>query len=131
MAVATWSGSRRTPAQYGFSLIEVLVALAIFAVLASTIAFQTGAYSEQLFRLEEKSLALWVAQNALDTRRIEGAAGGVSNRSQEVEMGGRTWVVSERMSDTNRPGFRRIDIEVGREGEDGAQVSLTGFVARR
>ncbi|MBP6052847.1 MAG: type II secretion system minor pseudopilin GspI [Pseudomonadales bacterium] len=130
MAVVHWSGNRRACAGSGFSLIEVLVALAIFAVLASTIVFQSGAYGLQLFRLEEKTLALWVAQNALDALRLDFPQERAAGSSRKVEMGERTWIVHEKISDTSRKGFHRIDVTVAREGETDALVSLSGFVAR-
>lgn len=116
--------------QRGFSLIEVLVALAILAVLASTIVFQGGNFGNQLFRLEEKTLALWVAQNALDTVRISAQAPAEESK-EEVEMGGRNWVVEQRAIPTERPGFTRIEVSVSREGEDAPVLTLTGFVGAR
>ncbi len=114
--------------QTGFSLIEVLVALAILAVLATTVVSQSGAFSAQLFRLEDKTLALWVAQNALDEARLKDTPPADAKPS-EVEMGGKTWVVSMRVQPTPRPGFSRMEVSVAREGEDDPLLSLTGFRA--
>lgn len=113
----------------GFSLIEVLVALAILAVLAATVVSQGGAFSSQLFRLEDRSLALWAAQNALDAARLtESLPAGT--RPAEVEMGGRTWVVSTVVQPTARAGFSRIDVSVTREGEEDPVLTLSGFRAQ-
>ena len=114
--------------QTGFSLIEVLVALAILAVLATTVVSQSGAFSAQLFRLEDKTLALWVAQNALDEARLKDTPP-VDAKPSEVEMGGKAWVVSMRVQPTPRPGFSRVEVSVAREGEDDPLLSLTGFRA--
>jgi general secretion pathway protein I len=113
----------------GFSLIEVLVALAILAVLATTVVSQSGAFSSQLFRLEDKSLALWVAQNALDEARLAESPPAEGAKPVQVEMGGKTWLVTLRAKPTPRPGFSRMEVSVSREGEEGAVLSLTGFRA--
>jgi general secretion pathway protein I len=131
--VAQSTGTDAARRQSGFSLIEVLVALAIFAVLASTIAFQTGAFGAQLFRLEEKSIALWLAQNALDEARIAVDSGNTDELAgdDEVEMAGRSWIVLREFADTAVGGFRRIDVSVSLEGEEGTLLTLTGFVGER
>ena len=115
----------------GFTLIEVLVALAILAVLANTIVFQSGNFAAQLFRLEEKTVALWVAQNALDEARLPLPPEGERNKNKDIEMGGRHWTVTRTDSDTSRPGFHRIEIGVARADEEGTVATLTGFVADR
>ncbi len=131
--MARSTGTELPRRQSGFSLIEVLVALAIFAVLASTIAFQTGAFGAQLFRLEEKSIALWLAQNALDEARIAADTGKPDDveNEDEVEMAGRNWIVSKEFKDTAVGGFRRVDVSVGLEGEEGTLITLTGFIGER
>jgi general secretion pathway protein I len=112
----------------GFTLIEVLVALAILAVLATTLVSQSGNFSAQLFRLEDKTVALWVAQNALDEARLEEHPT-EAGKPVEVEMAGRTWLVSRSIKPTERPGFSRIEVSVTREGDEDRLLSLSGFRA--
>lgn len=112
----------------GFTLIEVLVALAILAVLATTLVSQSGNFSAQLFRLEDKTIALWVAQNALDEARLEERAA-EAQKPVEVEMAGRTWRVSRSITPTERPGFSRIEVGVTRDGDEEPLLSLSGFRA--
>jgi general secretion pathway protein I len=115
----------------GFSLIEVLVALAILAVLASTVVLQGGSFGGQVFRLEDKSVALWIAQNAIDELRAGGNLQPDDGKSFEVEMAGREWVVRRTVATTPRAGFLRVVVDVTRQGEEGSVVTLTGFLAAR
>ena len=54
----------------GFTLIELLIAVAIFAVVALTVYTRSGDSIRQLGALEERTLALWVAENELATLRM-------------------------------------------------------------
>lgn len=123
----------------GFSLIEVLVALAILGVLASALVLQGGAFGTQQARLEERTVALWVAQNAIDELRARhgldaaarGSMSGAFGPDEEsaVDMGGREWSVTRRTSATSRPGLLRIDVEVAPAGSAEVLLRLSGFVA--
>ena len=114
----------------GFTLMEMLVALAILAVLATTLVTQSGNFSAQLFRLEDKTVALWVAQNALDEARLEERAAEAQKPVEvEVEMAGRTWLVSRSITPTERAGFSRIEVGVTRDGDEEQLLSLSGFRA--
>ena len=107
------------------------MALAILAVLASTIVFQGGNFGAQVFRLEDKSVALWVAQNAIDELRAAPHVQQDEGKNFDVEMGGRDWVVQRSVVPTPRPGFLRVEVQVARQGEEGSVVTLTGFLAQR
>lgn len=109
----------------------MLVALAILAVLASTVVLQGGNFGAGVFRLEDKSVALWVAQNAIDELRVAASVQPDDGKSFEVEMGGRDWVVRRTVATTPRAGFLRVVVEVARQGEEGSVVTLTGFLAAR
>ena len=55
----------------GFTLIELLIAVAIFAVVAITVYTRSGEAIRQLGALEERTLALWVAENELAAIRVD------------------------------------------------------------
>ena len=50
----------------GFTLLEVLVALAIFALVAASILTASARSLQTAARLEDKTLALWIADNAIN-----------------------------------------------------------------
>src|SRR4249920_527233 len=88
----------------GFTLIELLIAVAIFAVVALTVYTRSGDAIRQLGALEERTLALWVAENELATLRIARANSDTpmptGTTDRQVTMGGRDWSVEVRVSDT-------------------------------
>jgi general secretion pathway protein I len=113
----------------GFTLVEVLVALAIvsIALLAAlrAAAQGTGAVNELRLRL----LAGWVAENRLAEHRARGdwLALGIGRGRQS--QGGLELAWREEVIATPNPAFRRVDIFVSAPAEESrALAHLTGFV---
>ncbi|MBK1733775.1 type II secretion system protein GspI [Halorhodospira abdelmalekii] len=110
----------------GFTLMEVLVAVAILATaLAATIRLGSQA-AGNTFELRERAYAGWVAENEL-TRVQAGIVPlrGPEQRSGSSEMAGRewTWELNARVAtpplpiDLELPGLLELEIEVFRAGE--------------
>ena len=119
----------------GFTLIELLIAVAIFAVVALTVYTRSGDSIRQLGALEERTLALWVAENELATMRISRANSDTpmptGTVDRQVTMGGRDWRVEIRISETVNPWLRRADIGVSHlDSPESSLESLTGFIGR-
>ena len=119
----------------GFTLIELLIAVAVFAVVATTVYTRSGDSIRQLGALEERTLALWLAENELAMLRI--SRGNVDTplptgtNARQVTMGGREWRVEVRISDTTNPLLRRADVQVAHAESPTASLgSMTGFVGR-
>ncbi len=121
--------------QRGFTLIELLIAVAVFAVVAVTVYTRSGDSIRQLAGLEERTLALWVADNELATLRLSRLNSDTpmptGTSEHQVSMGGREWRVEIRILDTSNPWLRRADIDVAHgETPDATIQSLTGFIGR-
>lgn len=52
-------------ARRGFTLVEVLVALFIFSLVALAVQVHAGAILTQMRRMEERTFASWIARNTL------------------------------------------------------------------
>jgi len=111
----------------GFSLLEVLVALAIFAAAAlSMLAFSTVIVQQQS-RLERKTLALWLAENTLAELRLLQPWPPSGQHERRVDNMGQQWRVDVSVQDTARARLRRIQVDVFAEPDSVPLVSLTGY----
>ncbi len=121
----------------GFTLIEVLIAILVFATAGTLITSRVGDTSMQLFSLERKTIAHWVAENHLAKQylsaRINDAPLKKEKNRVRATMGGREWRINSEVSDTSHPWLRRIDIEVF-EIEEGVEIgpldSISGYIGR-
>ena len=120
----------------GFTLLEVLVALAILALalMAALRAGSVAAQNEEGIRLRQ--MADWVALDRLEEYRALRAWLPVGSNSAEVVQGGNRFRVEEKISGIPNGQFRRIDIRVfsaesGSASEGaGALSSFTSFLVK-
>lgn len=121
----------------GFTLIEVLVALLVFAVVAFAVSARIGELANQTFSIERRMAAHWVAQNAmvrLQARaRLDEQTFATGRTKERITSGDRNWIIALEIADTTHPWMRRVDVSVSlMEGdrEVGPIDQLTGFIGR-
>lgn len=116
----------------GFSLIEMLVALAVFALAVLGLLNLAGESTRTAVAIEEKLLAAVVADNvAVEAATIDAHALAGEAEGRE-EAGGRAWRWIRRSEPTADPSLLRVDIAVSPEGERrvAAEISLFRAVPR-
>lgn len=99
----------RCPVESGFTLIEVLVALAIVAVTLGAGLQAAGALTQNAQRLGEVSEAQWCADNQLSGLRLSRQFPGVGDIEFQCEQMGRTYLGKLLVRPTPNPNFRRIE----------------------
>ena len=113
----------------GFTLVEVLVALAIISIALLAALRVAGGGTNSAGELRARLLAGWVAQNILaDQRaRAQWPAPGIQRGTQR--QGGIEFAWREEIIATPNAAFRRVDIRVFAAPEEAHSLAhLTGFV---
>ena len=116
----------------GFTLIEVLVALLVFALIGTAAAQVGSQYITSYERVRDKTLALWIADNRMNEFRLSDVFPEVSENTDELDYGQYRWQVLTEVLGTANPTIRRVEITVARfsdEYSDPINVfSLSGFI---
>lgn len=124
--------SRRDPRRSGagFTLVEVLVALAIVAVALLAALRAAGMATTSMQELRGRLLAGWVADNRLAEHRARGAWLPLGSQAGQADQGGIGFRWREEVIATPNPAFRRVDIFVeATASPDRRLAHVTGFVA--
>lgn len=116
--------------QSGFTLVEILVALAVVAFALSALVSASGQSSNNAAALRDRTYAQWVASNALTELRLDPGINKETRQSGDELMAGQRWDWRAEVINTPDPNLLRIDVRVFPQGEDGSVVTLTGFKAR-
>lgn len=96
----------------GFTLVEVLVALAIVAIALAAGLRAAGTLTNNAERLAAVSAAQWCADNVLVGLRLSGQLPGIGDADFDCEQLGRSFQGRLQTRPTPNPNFRRIDATV-------------------
>jgi general secretion pathway protein I len=121
----------------GFTLLEVLIALAVIASALTAIVASANVHLDVQSRLREQRLASWVMANALAELRMREPWPVTGRREGGEEMAGQRFSWQADVVQTELADLRRVDIRVFDATATDAQtvrqsiVSRTAFFGRR
>ena len=114
----------------GFTLLEIMVALPVFATLATAVLSASQYVLRQASTVEERLIAAWVADNQLNELRLQnGLDFGQSQRV--VKMDRRDWIVRQHVGSSSEAGLIAIELRVSLAGRDQTLHRATGWIPQR
>ena len=122
----------------GFTLIEMLLAVVIIGVVGTTVATATVGVANQMYALERRTIANWVAANELTRLRLQqqqqlGKPIAKSRKTNRLFMANRQWLVERKIIETDTPWLHRVEVDVF-ELQDGDRIGplehMTAFIGR-
>ena len=112
--------------EHGFTLIEMLVALAIFSLAALALLRLEGATMASTAGLQDQALAQMVARNIAVETATDPLPPPYGEQSGQVANGGRQWLWTRSTDHSPEPRIQQIEIRV-RSASGPAAAALTMF----
>lgn len=113
----------------GFTLIEVVIALAVIAISLAAVINGVGKNVSNAAYLRDKTLAHWVALNKVAEIQLIETELEVSDKSGKSELAERNWEWSVNISNTEIETIKRLVVKVRPEDEEGDLATVTAYVA--
>lgn len=112
----------------GFSLLELLVALAVFSVAAMALLNLAGEGVRSQAHMESRTLGGVVADNLAVAAIVDPAPPALGESNGTATLAGRDWRWTRTVAATDDPDLNRIDIRVA--DEDRTVALLTAYRSR-
>lgn len=96
----------------GFTLLELLVAMAIFATAGMAIMQSSSAHIRSLSQLDDLTMASYIANNQMQLAMIETEWPGKEKDQGQVEMANRNWLWQQQLTRVPDEDLRLIQISV-------------------
>ena len=115
--------------QRGFTLIEVMVAMAITALGLSATYYAIMQSVSAVDRLQEKTYAHWIALNQLTEMRLQQQVPEIGETNGDLEYADQRWFWRSSVSESGVDNLYRVDIAVSKENSPDDVVSdIVGFI---
>lgn len=120
----------------GFTLLEVVIALMVFALIGTSIQKVTSQTISQYERIRLKTMANWIAENKMVEVRLSETLPSTRESKEDIEFGNDHWKIVSKVSKTTDVNFNRVDLAIFHKAsddqfEEGNQIlTYSGFAGR-
>jgi len=117
--------------QRGFTLMEILIALAVLSIVAISAVKASGNAVNNIHYLKQQSFGHWVAMN--QAAELELAPPGWEREKREgtALMADQQWFWAFEVHDTQEAGIKRVEFSVWPEERQGEPVAVLTMFRRR
>jgi len=115
----------------GFTLVEILVALAVLAIAVAAVVTAVSGNVGNAAYLRDRTLAHWVAMNKVAEMQLAGDWPSPGKKKGETLMAAQEWSWELAVSTTDDADVRRLDVYVyaDKESKD-ALATMVAYVGR-
>lgn len=121
-------GTSRGGTNSGFTLIEVMVAMAIAALGLAAVAASISQMVDAGVAMQQRTYASWIAHNKIAELRLANVIPDVSESSGDTTYANREWTWRATVSETGVENLFRVDVQVGLADGDENIRTVTGFI---
>jgi general secretion pathway protein I len=111
-----------------FTLVEVMVALAIIAISLIAVAAKMGRMIDTSNAMRERTYASWIAQNKIAEMRLANQIPEVTSTSGEIDYANSTWRWRAVVSESGIENLYRVEVYVFDETGDIQIRKVNGFI---
>lgn len=123
------SAMKRSGRVGGFTLIEVMVALAISAIGLAGVSIAIAQKTDTARKLRDRTLALYVAGNHITQLRLAGEFLDAGRRKTETEFASQTFLLTTNIQNTDIETLRRVDVSVSAAWSPEVSIrTVSGFI---
>lgn len=113
----------------GFTLIEVLISLAILAISLTAIVKATSSNIDNTRLVEERNISHWVQMHAISMLQLKLIPIGSSVISQQTEFLGQIWYWRAKVQPTASPFVKQVTLRVSKDSSGPFRNPLTAYLS--
>ncbi|MCP1499234.1 general secretion pathway protein I [Pseudomonas migulae] len=114
----------------GFTLLEIMVALAVFSTLAAAVLSASQYVLKQTSAVEERLFATWLADNHLNELRLQPGLT-LGQQQRVVHMDRRDWLLRQYIGASTDPRLLKVDVDVSLSGREQSLHRASGWIPDR